>query len=570
MLRTIDWLVLSGTLLAIVLYGVHKGRAVKTADMYLRGGNDLPWYTIGLSIMATQASAITFLSMPGQAYEDGLGFVQFYFGLPIAMVILSMVVLPVYYRMKIATAYEYLESRFDKKTRQLTALLFLLQRGLGAGISIYAPAIILSSVLGWSLQVTNLLMGVLVIVYTVSGGTRAVSQTQTYQMIVMLLGMALAFAFVLHALPQDLSFGDALHVAGAMGKMKVVDFSPRVDTRYTLLSGLTGGLFVALAYFGTDQSQVQRYISGGSLTEGRLGLLFNGLVKIPMQFLILLVGVMVFVFYQFHQPPVFFHTAELEKARSSAYAGELAKLESSYAATFAEKQSQVEALIAAEKSGQAAAIATAKATLRKTDARARALRDETKQLLKRARPGLETKDADYIFITFVKQHFPPGLVGLLIAVIFCAAMSATASALSALGSTSVVDFYKRSLKPAASDAHYLRMAKLFTVLWGVLAMLFAAFASLLDNLIQAVNILGSIFYGPTLGVFLIGFFVKRVRGTAVFVALIIGQIAVLLTFALSSIGFLWYNVIGCATVVLLALALHPFLDGRTQTADVRA
>jgi len=565
-MSSIDWLVLLLTLGAIVAYGVWKGRAVVTADAYLRGGSDMKWYTIGLSIMATQASAITFLSTPGQAYEDGMGFVQFYFGLPIAMVILSAFMVPVYYRLRVSTAYEYLETRFDRKTRQLTALLFLLQRGLGAGLSIYAPAIILSSVLGWPLHLTNLLMGILVIAYTVSGGTRAVSQTQTYQLVIMLGGMALAFLFVLRALPAQVSFGEALHIAGSLGKMKVVDFSPRFDTRYTFWSGITGGLFVALSYFGTDQSQVQRYLSGSSLTESRLGLLLNGLVKIPMQFFILLCGLMVFVFYQFHQPPVFFHTAELAKARSSAQASELRAVESAYATAFASKQRELDRFIAARAAKDFAAELVARQGLLIAEASGKALREKAKQLIQKARPGAEPKDADYIFITFVKEHFPVGLIGLLVAVIFCAAMSATASALTALGATTVVDFYKRTLRPGESDAHYLRAAKLFTVFWGVLAMLFAAFASLLDNLIQAVNILGSIFYGPTLGVFVAGFFLKRVRGTAVFVSLILGQLAVIATFALTKIGFLWYNVIGCAAVLLLSLALSlrssPLVAGK--------
>ena len=558
-MRPLDWIILAATLVAIVAYGTWKGRAVRTADVYLRGGNDLPWYTIGLSIMATQASAITFLSMPGQAYEDGMGFVQFYFGLPLAMVILAATIVPVYYRLRVATAYEYLEGRFDRKTRQLTAFLFLLQRGLGAGLSIYAPAIILSSVLGWPLHVTNVIIGLLVIVYTVSGGTRAVSQTQTWQMVVMLSGMALAFLFVLHSLPAEVSFNDALHLAGTLGKMQIVDYSARMDTRYTFWSGMTGGLFVALAYFGTDQSQVQRYLGGSSLAESRLGLLFNGLLKIPMQLGILGVGLMVFVFYQFHQPPLFFHTTELARVEQTAQAPALHALQSQHSQAFADKQQHLQRFLSARHSGDASALDQAKQDLRQAEARSKALRQQTKSVLKQALPGVETKDADYIFITFVKSRLPSGLVGLLIAVIFCAAMSATASALNALGATTVVDVYKRSVRPQASDEHYLRMAKLFTVLWGLLAMGFAAFASLLDNLIQAVNILGSIFYGPTLGVFLVGFFIKRVRGTPVFAALIVGQAAVILTFAFSSIGFLWYNVIGCAVVVGLSLLIDSLL-----------
>lgn len=555
-MTALDWVVLGGTVALIVAYGTWKTRGITTVDTYLRGGRDVKWYTIGLSIMATQASAITFLSVPGQAYEDGLSFVQFYFGLPIAMVILSAVIVPIYHRLKVYTAYEYLEGRFDLKTRQLTAFLFLVSRGLGAGLSIYAPAIILSTVLGWSLQWTNILIGTLVIVYTVSGGTRAVSQTQTYQMVVILSGMALAFVFILRQLPPEISFLDTLGIAGALGKMNIVSFSPRLDTRYSLWSGLTGGLFVQLAYFGTDQSQVQRYLSGDSLTESRLGLLFNGLVKVPMQLLILFVGVMVLVFYQFHQPPLFFNRAEIERVRATPSAPELASLESSFEGAFVEKRSTIAALLDARKSNDPSLVQDAKRRLGEADAKVTKLRQEAKALIETADPRAETKDSDYIFISFILRYFPSGLVGLLVAVIFCAAMSASASALNALGSTTVVDFYKRSWNPGASDAHYLAAAKGFTVFWGAVAVGFAAFASLLENLIQAVNILGSIFYGPMLGVFLAGFFLKRIHGTAVFWAIILAQIAVVATFVFSSIGFLWYNVIGCAGVLFLAFAFE--------------
>jgi SSS family transporter len=549
-----DWAVLVGTLGLIVGYGAWKTRGNKTAESYLRGGHDLKWYTIGLSIMATQASAITFLSTPGQAYEDGMGFVQFYFGLPVAMVILSATIVPLYYRLKVYTAYEYLEGRFDLKTRQLTAFLFLVQRGLGAGLSIYAPAIILSTVLGWPLHLTCVIIGGVVILYTVSGGARAVSHTQTWQMVVMLGGMALALGFIVHRLPARVSLGEAVHLAGALGKMNVVDFSPRFDTRYTFWSGMTGGLFVALAYFGTDQSQVQRYLGGASLTESRLGLLFNGLVKVPMQFGILFVGLMVFVFYQFHQPPLFFNQAELDKARSGPAAAQLASLETSFAGAFGDKQRELDALLDARAAHDRAAEASARERLRAADARAQNLRRDAKALLARATPGVETKDADYVFISFVTRQFPSGLVGLLIAVILCAAMSATASALSALGSTTVVDFYKRSVRPDLDDAGALRAARWFTVGWGLVAVAFAAFASLFDNLIQAVNILGSIFYGPTLGVFLVAFFLPRVRATPVFWSTVVAQALVIAVFATTSIGFLWYNVIGCAAVVVLSLA----------------
>ncbi|HJZ83965.1 MAG TPA: sodium:solute symporter [Polyangia bacterium] len=555
-MSSLDWIVLSGTVALIVGYGTWKSRAVRDVETYLRGGRDIRWYAVGLSIMATQASAITFLSVPGQAYEDGLGFVQFYFGLPIAMVLLAAIVTPIYFRLKVYTAYEYLERRFDRKTRQLTALLFLIARGLAAGLSIYAPSIILSTVFGWPLQATNLAIGLLVILYTVSGGTRAVNQTQTYQMIVILGGMAAAFGFLLHRLPPQVSFGDALGIAGVLGKMKAVDLSPHLGTRYTLWTGLTGGLFVQLAYFGTDQSQVQRYLSGSTLSESRLGLLMNGLVKIPMQLGVLLVGVLVFVFYQFHQPPVFFNQAELERVRATPAAPELRALESAFAGAWGDKKRDLEALVAARHDGDSVELVRARERLRAAEARTQAIRRDTKDVIGRAAPRAELKDADYIFIRFVTDQFPAGLLGLLVAVIFCAAMSASAAALNALSTTTVIDLYKRSIKPQASDRHYLRAAQLFTVFWGLLAVSFAASAALLDNLIQAVNILGSIFYGPMLGVFLVGFFIKWVRGTPVFVATLIAQTIVIGTFLYSSIGFLWYNVIGCAALVGLALALE--------------
>jgi Na+/proline symporter len=547
----LDWAVLVGTIALIVGYGVWKTRGAQTAGNYLRGGSDAKWWTIGLSIMATQASAITFLSTPGQGFEDGLGFVQFYFGVPIAMVILSATIVPIYYRTRVLTAYEYLEQRFDLKTRQLTALIFLLQRGLGAGLSIYAPAIILSTVLGWSLLWTNLIIGLVVIGYTVSGGTRAVNQTQQLQMTVMLGGMALAFVFILMSLPTGLTTGDAFELAGVFGKMKAVDFTPRLETRYTFWSGITGGTFVALAYFGTDQSQVQRYLSGETLTQSRWGLLMNGLVKVPMQLMILGVGVLVFVFFQFHRPPVFWNGPELAVVRTSDKAPSLAELESKHAALFDEKRVLIDSWLASPQARE-----PVEAQLRAVEAKAKAVRDDTRKLVKSVSPRANVKDADYVFLTFVMQNFPPGLVGLLLAVILSAAMSATASALNALGTTTVVDFYKRSFKPAATDDERVRAGKLFTIGWGALAMAFAMFASQLDNLIQAVNILGSIFYGPMLGVFLVGFFFAKARGTPVFIATLLAQAAVIATFLASEIGFLWYNVIGCLGVVVFTGAIQ--------------
>ncbi len=558
-MSALDWVVLLGTLALIVVYGVWKTRGAQQLGAFLRGGTDSRWYTIGLSIMATQASAITFLSTPGQGFEDGLGFVQFYFGVPLAMVILSATIVPIYYRTRVYTAYEYLEQRFDLKTRQLTAFIFLLQRGLGAGLSIYAPAIILSTVLGWSLTLTNVALGVVVIGYTVSGGTRAVSQTQQLQMTVMLGGMAMAFVYILLSLPENLSVGDAVGLAGVLGKMQAVDFSPSLETRYTFWSGITGGTFVALAYFGTDQSQVQRYLSGESLTQSRLGLMFNGLLKIPMQLMILLVGVLVYVFFQFHAPPVFFNATELERVRASSAAPALGELEARHGQVFEAKRGLVDAWLAARHGADEGKRLDAERALREADAQAKALRAQTRSLVTQVNPRANPKDSDYVFLSFVMSRFPSGLVGLLLAVILSAAMSATASALNALGTTSVVDFYRRSVDPELSEARGVRVTKLFTVFWGAVAVGFAVFASQLDNLIQAVNILGSLFYGPMLGVFLVGFFFARARGTPVFIAMLLAQAAVLVAFFASDIGFLWYNVIGCAGVALFTLVLQLLL-----------
>jgi SSS family solute:Na+ symporter len=567
-MSALDWLVLAGTLVIIVGYGLWRARGGGTTADYLHGGYRDDWITIGLSVMATQASAITFLSTPGQAYQDGMGFVQFYFGLPLAMVVLSVAFVPRFYRLKVFTAYEYLESRFDLKTRKLTALLFLLQRGLSAGITIYAPAIILSKVLGWSLNLTNVAIGGLVIVYTVVGGTRAVTQTQKQQMVVMLGGMVVAFFVIVHRLPANLSFANAVHVAGTLGKLNVVDASLDPGNRYTLWTGLAGGFFLAMSYFGTDQSQVQRYLSGRSVTESRLGLLFNGLLKVPMQALILFVGVMVFVFHQVTPTPVFFNQSELDRLAKTPHGPEMRVLEGRHVQASEATRAAVARLSAAldARPRDAATVAEAERQVRAAAAGDEAVRKQARALIARALPDGETKDADYIFLSFVMGNLPRGLVGLLLAVIFCAAMSSTASELTALGQCTLVDFYRRSVRPEASDAHYLRVAKLFTAGWGVLAVVFAASASLLDNLIQAVNILGSLFYGTILGTFLVAFFIRRVRGTAMFVAALISEGVVLAAWLTTTIGFLWFNVIGCGAAIALAL-LFEALGSRLGRRD---
>jgi SSS family transporter len=544
----LDWVVLLVTILSIAGWGAWKNRRVSSARSYLKG-EDLAWPTIGLSIMATQASAITFLSVPGQAYEDGMRFVQFYFGLPLAMVVISLVFVPIYYRLEVYTAYEYLEQRFDARVRTLAATLFLVGRGLAAGISIYAPAIVLSSVLGWSLNAMNLVIGLVVIVYTVLGGAKAVSQTQKQQMIVILSGLFIGAGVILWRLPPEVGLRETAALSGALGRMNIIDFSLDPTTRYTVWSGLTGGFFLSLSYFGTDQSQVQRYLGGKSLTESRLGLMFNGLLKIPMQLVILSVGLLVFTFYLFSQPPIVFNAPALATVADHP---ELVVLESRWEEAFAARRAAADALLAGQEGAQQALV-TAHADME-------GLRTEAKALIERVAPGTETKDSDYIFIRFVLGHMPSGLVGLLVAAILMAAMSSTASELSSLGSTSFVDLYKRWIDPDVEDAKSVRVSQAFTVFWGLMAVGFATFAALLDNLIEAVNILGSIFYGVILGIFLVAFFLRRVGATAVLGGAVFAQIAVVLLFFTSDIGFLWFNLIG-TVLVLGCSSLLQMLPG---------
>lgn len=570
-METLDWIIMLGTLLSIVAYGVWYTRKVDNVQSYLLGDRDLPWWTIGLSVMATQASAITFLSTPGQAYEDGMRFAQFYFGLPVAMVILCVFVLPIYYRLKVYTAYEYLEGRFDLRTRTLTAVLFLIQRGLAAGLTIYAPAIILSTILGWSLRWTVLFIGALVIFYTMLGGTKAVSVTQKQQMIVILSGMFIAAMILIFQLPPDVGFSDAVGVAGKMGKLNVVDFEFDLSNRYNFWSGMIGGVFLFLSYFGTDQSQVQRYLSGKSLNESRLGLLFNGILKVPMQFLVLFVGILVFVFFQFQQPPIHFNSANLEKLENTEYADDLANLQAQHNTLFLTQQEEVRALMGAIDQNDEPAISEIQqrlSTLRETD---RALRNETKDLILQADPASKIKDTDYVFITFVTEYLPVGLVGLLLAVIFSAAMSSTASELNALATTTVVDLYRRSFAKDKTDRHYLNASKAFTAVWGGIALVFAATANLFENLIQAVNIIGSLFYGAILGIFVVAFFMKKVGGRAVFIGALIAEAIVLIIFTLNSmeiinIAYLWLNLIGCTLVMGFAWILEQAMPKKLSAS----
>jgi solute:Na+ symporter, SSS family len=553
----LDYFVLVSTLLIIGVYGWWKTRRDPDLGHYLKGDETIRWGTIGLSVMATQASAITFLSLPGQAFESGMGFVQIYFGLPFAIIFICAFFIPIYHRLKVVTAYEFLGQRFDNKTRLLGAFLFMIQRGLAAGITIYAPAIIISALLGWNLQLTILLSGIFVVIYTTAGGTKAVSLTQKWQMLVILAGMFVAFGFIVHRLP--LSFGEALSIAGTTGKLNAVNFTFDLNDRYTFWSGLLGGFFLSLSYFGTDQSQVQRYLAGGSVAGSRFGLLFNALLKIPMQFFILLIGVMVFVFYQFERPPVFFNQPAYQQAAAGEHAPALAHLEQQHATAFANQQALLSEFARARQSGVPAEIAAASTALNEQQAQLRAIRDEVKRTLRAANPRFETKDSDYVFITFVLTYLPHGIIGLLVAVIFCAAMSSTASELNALGATAEVDFYRPLFCRDASERHQLFVAKLLTAAWGAVAIFFALFANLVENLIEAVNILGSIFYGSILGLFLVAFFVRWVRGTAVFIAALASQATVLVLFNTIEISYLWYNLIGCGLVMLLAMLLQGTL-----------
>ncbi len=548
----VDWFVLMGTLVLIVAYGTWKTRKNSNLESYLKGNNSENWATIGLSIMATQASAITFLSTPGQAYESGMGFVQFYFGLPLAMIIISIFFLPVYYRLKVYTAYQYLEQRFDVKVRSFTAFLFLASRGLAAGITIYAPSIILSTILGWNLQLTCLLIGGLVIIYTVSGGSRAVSLTQKWQMGIIMAGMFFALYYVVGSFPENIGFMDGVDIAGALGKMEIIDLDTNLGNRYTLLSGLTGGLFLFVSYFGTDQSQVQRYLGGKSLKESRMGLMFNGLLKIPMQFFILLVGVMVFVSFQFNKPPIVFNPFTVEMTAEQE-AG-LSSIEAEYDQVFDQKKTLLTEFSSETKKEENRQIAS-------LQLQQDSLRETYKASLLSIDPDYETKDSDYIFLTFILNYLPHGLIGLLLAVIFSAAMSSTAGELNALAATTTIDYYKKFWSKSDDEKKDLRVSKLLTVAWGLLAILIALTAGMFENLIQLVNILGSLFYGTILGVFLLALFFKSVKANAALIGGLVAQITVLTvhflkTYEVIELSYLMYNFIGCAVVILVGLLVQ--------------
>ena len=562
-MQLFDWIILIVTLLFIVIYGVWKTNGSKNVQDYILGSNETPWHIVGLSVMATQASAITFLSTPGQAYHDGMGFVQFYFGLPIAMVIVSLTFIPIYHKYKVYTAYEYLGKRFDTRTRSLAAFLFLFQRGLGTGLTIYAPAIILSGLLGWNINYLNIIIGLLVIVYTVTGGTKAVNVTQKQQMFIILLGMLITFFWILYYLPNDMSFSNAMHIAGANDKMNIVNFSFDPEEKYTFWSGITGGFFLALAYFGTDQSQVGRYLSGKTVKESQMGLIMNGILKVPMQFFILLTGVLVFVFFQFNPVPLNFNPNNKISVENSPYKSEYNLLEKKLELISEDKK--VINLLYMEQLNQDYDNPILRKEMIALSDKEKDLRDRAKELISKANKNNETNDKDYVFFHFILNYLPKGLIGLLLAVIISAAMSSTASGLNALASTTTIDIYKRNLVEEKSDQHYLRASKIFTLFWGIVAILFACIGTLFENLIQLVNIIGSIFYGTVLGIFLVGVYSKRIQSDAIFYSAVFSQITIFIIYYFAiyiypsgeeKLGYLWLNFIGALLTMILSWLLE--------------
>ncbi len=566
-MNVIDWVALFGTLFLIIAYGAWKTRGTNDMQGYLLGNRSLPWWTVCISIMATQASAVTFLSTTGQAYEDGMRFLQFYFGLPIAMIILSVTAVPLYHKLKVFTAYEYLETRFDRKTRTLAAVFFLMLRGLSVGITLYAPSLILSSILGWNINLTTVLIGIMVMMYIITGGTKAVSITQKYQLAFIMSGMIMAGWIAFSNLPEGISFGDTFQLAGEMGKLNMINLSFDLSDRYNIWSGLIGGLFLFLSYFGADQSQVGRYLGGSSITESRLGLIFNGLLKIPMQFIILYIGILIFVFYQFHQAPLIHNTALREKAMETEASAKILELEESYQMVFDQRKNAAGQLVKAIQDKNETAISQSKDALKSIQKSESELRILTKEAIKKSIPTANTQDKDYVFINYVMAYLPHGLIGLLLAVVFSAAMSSMASELNALASTSVVDIYKRSIRPKEQDQHYVSASRWLTAGWAVFAMIFASFANQAENLIQFVNIVGSLFYGTILGIFLSAFYIKYLKSTAVFISAIVAELLILYLFFYTDVAFLLYNIVGCLAVVILAPIIQ-FLQNKNRPASL--
>lgn len=566
-MSTVDWAVLLLTLLSIVAYGIYKSRGIKNIDGYLLGNRSLPWYHVGLSVMATQASAITFLSAPGLAYSSGMSFVQFYFGLPLAMIVLCITFIPIFHRLKVFTAYEFLEKRFDVKTRGLTALLFLIQRGISTGITIFAPSLIISTILHIDLTLTTLIIGSFVVIYTTYGGTKAVSHTQLLQMSIIFGSLLIAGMLVIHLLPADIGLSKALHIAGKSGKTNALDFTFDLNNNYTLWTGLIGGFFLQLSYFGTDQSQVGRYLTGSSIKESRMGLIMNGLLKVPMQFAILLIGVLVFTYYQYHQPPIFFNQVEVQKLKESQYAASYQELEQKHTQLFQQRESLVNGLSTALDQEDQGGIEASRSALHQLNAQMQQVKDSTLTLIKKNNPAAETNDNNYVFLSFVTKAFPKGLIGLLIAVIFLASMGSTASAINSLASTTTIDIYKRFINRNATERQDLFWSRIFTLIWGIFTVVIALYANRLGNLLEAVNILGSLFYGTILGIFIVAFYLKKIQGKAVFIAAILSEIMVIGIWYLDKIPFLWLNLIGCVAVMIIAYFIQLSLRNDTTASN---
>jgi SSS family solute:Na+ symporter len=566
-MSTIDWIVLILTLLVIVLYGMYKSRGIKNIDGYLLGNQSLPWYHVGLSVMATQASAITFLSAPGLAYSSGMSFVQFYFGLPLAMIVLCITFVPIFHKLRVYTAYEFLEKRFDIRTRGLTAFLFLIQRGISTGISIFAPALIIASILHINLPITTLLIGTVVVIYTTYGGTKAVSHTQLIQMSIIFGALLVAGILVVKLLPSDIGLYKALHIAGKSGKTNAIDFTFDLNNQYTVWTGIIGGFFLQLSYFGTDQSQVGRYLTGSSIKESRLGLLMNGLLKIPMQFCILLIGVLVFVYYQYHTPPIFFNQAEIDKLKQSEYNSSYQELEKQQILLSNEKRTTIDRLTKAIDLDDQSTIDETRAALKHSNEQLDDIRTEVIGLIKKNNPSAETNDNNYIFLSFVNNTFPKGLIGLLIAVIFLASMGSTASAINSLASTSTVDIYKRFINKQSTTEQDLFWSRMFTLFWGIFSIGVALYASKLGNLLEAVNILGSLFYGTILGIFIVAFYMKKIGGKAVFYAAILSEVIIFIIWKMDVIAFLWLNVIGCLAVMILAYLMKKLDRKKSHSVE---
>jgi len=556
-MNNLDWIVMSSFLVFVAVYGVWKTKGKKDINGYILANRSTPWYIITLSIMATQASGITFLSGPGQAYADGMRFIQIYLGLPIAMVIISVIAVPYFHRLKVYTAYEFLEKRFDLKNRALGSILFLMHRGLACGLTILAPSLIISVLLGWDIHLTVFMIGGLVILYTSTGGTDAVNKTHLLQMGIITVGMGAAFFMIFRLLPPDISFLDAVHVAGKSGKLNVIHFAFDWKDRYNIWTGLIGGTFLALSYFGTDQSQVQRYLSGRSIAQSRFGLLANGVFKLPMQFAIFFTGAMIFVFYQFVTPPIFFNSVETANIKNSSYSQAYQELETKHERVHKEKQTHIRDMLTAIESHADSDLDQTIQILQKSQASESEIREEATALIKQADANADTNDVNYIFLSFVINFLPVGLVGLILASILSASMSSSSAELNALASVTVVDIYKRVFKKSASDHHYLIASKLATVFWGIYAASFALWVTRLGSLIEAVNILGSLVYGTILGIFIIAFCCKNIGGNATFIAALIAELIVLSCFFFTEIPYLWYNVIGCVVLIILAHLMNP-------------